>query len=150
MFFTDEKYSLTRTTILALLPLLYILFFVFSPFSDIYLCMDDLTDKERLDWHNKTITIKSNVDYWSDQILAHNYMLEDLENDKDKMDNDTYLKKKAEIEEDNRLNIRNLNSEKRMLSVLEKRGLVSESSVTYSTSAKREASDIAESSSKKK
>lgn len=77
-------------------------------------------------------------------------MLEDLENDKDKMDNDTYLKKKAEIEEDNRLNIRNLNSEKRMLSVLEKRGLVSESSVTSSTSAKREASDIAESSSKKK
>lgn len=70
--------------------------------------------------------------------------MEDLEKLKDSMSNDEYMKHKAKIEESNKDNIRNLNSHRRRLDILEREGPKPSSSTmpSSSSSSKRDASSM--------
>lgn len=131
-----------------LLVLLAFIFFFF--FSEVLWCVDDLSDQARAAWNNKVITLKSNIDYWSDQVLAYDQMLDHLENIKNNMSNEEYLQKKAELLKESHINRTNVNSDIRMLDHLQKSGPDSASVAESSNSAKRVADSLGEASSNKK
>ena len=109
-------------------------------------CTDNLTPEDRAAWYNKTVDVKGNIEYWHDQVTEYNYRMEDLEKIKHTMSNDDYLKNKAEIEENIKDNVRNLNSYRRRLAILERDGPQPGPSTipSSSSSTKREASGLAE------
>ena len=60
--------------------------------------VDGPTPQERLDWENTTEDIKNNTEYWSDQALLFDQMLQYLETKKPSMSHEEYISKKAEFE----------------------------------------------------
>ena len=112
--------------------------------------MDDLTDPERLAWHNKVVKVQSKVDYWSSQVELFNTELAYLEQCKNSMDIDVYMQRRSELTAENSTNITNLNSELRMLNHLQRTGTLSSTNTVPSGTSKRGAEVLEENISKKR
>ena len=72
-----------------------------------------------MDWENTTEDIKNNTEYWSDQALLFDQILQDLETNKPSMSHEEYISKKAEFEEGYKDSLKNLKEERRTFRRLE-------------------------------
>lgn len=88
----------------------------------VHWCTDGLSEEERAAWHKEIVKTKSDVDFWEDDLAKVRTNLQFIEEDKSLMSQQEYEADKAEYKGKETLSLRNYNTSKRYLEILERDG----------------------------
>jgi len=103
--------------VIIFLGLIYILYKSNPEFFKIW-CMDGLSESERSDWMNRIVHVNDKVQYWKNEVLALEQNRIELNNIKETISQQDYTQQLNEITRAKQDSLRNLNSESRMLRIL--------------------------------